>query len=355
MKRVLMVAYFFPPLANSGTQRPLKFSKYLPEFGWEPIVLTVDRPPDDNRDLGLLEEIRPGTKVVRAPMLGDVIGDRVAAPLYPKTVRTRVSAAISWRSRRQFQVPDLYALWRSTARRAALRVFREIGFDAVWATGFPWTSLLVGRDVARITGRPFVADFRDPWIGEDLFNTTTRARDIARHREFERSVLIQADAVVMLEDLLTDGLLEMPNDGRQREVALIPNGYDEADLNAAAPFEPAPPGVARIVFTGAWKEGYGLDRLYNVLRTLLATDPAISTRIQVVAAGFEPGPAARAGLSAIVQELGRVPHAAALGLMKTADALFLPSAEGKRLNYHLPGKLYKSMSPRDAEFWPRVS
>jgi glycosyltransferase involved in cell wall biosynthesis len=344
MKRVLMVAYFFPPLANSGTQRPLKFSTYLPDYGWEPIVLTVGSPPDATSDPELEKEVRPGTRVVRVPMLSDVLSDAATA-IFPRSTRKRIASGVSWRLRQHFHVPDLYALWRPTARQAALRVFKDLGFDAVWATGFPWTSLLVGRDVARLTGRPFVADFRDPWTGEDLFNTTARRREIERNHALERSVLAQADAVVMLEDLLTEGLLEVPNDdGRRREVTLIQNGYDEADLNAAMPYEPPPPGIIRIVFTGAWKDRYGLDRLYGVLRKLLTSEPHLANRIQVVAAGFEPGPAAKAGLDGIVIELGRVSHPVAIGLMKTADVLFLPSAEGKRLAYHLPGKLYEYLA-----------
>jgi hypothetical protein len=343
MKRVLMVAYFFPPVANSGTQRPLKFSKYLPDYGWEPIVLTIDRPPDVSLDPELENEVRPGTRVVRAPMLSDAIGDTMSTIL-PRSTATRLAEGAGWRLRRRFKVPDLYALWRPTARRAALRVFKDVGFDAVWATGFPWTSLLIGRDVARLTGRPFVADFRDPWTGEDLFKTTTTPAELARHRELERSVLTQADAVVMLEDLITDGLLTLPDDGRQRPVELIQNGYDEAEVNAATPYGPPPRGVTRIVFTGAWKGSYGLERLYGALRALLASDPEIARRVQVIAAGFEPGPAARAGVDAVVKELGPVTHGVALGLMKTADLLFLPSAEGKRLTYHLPGKLYEYLA-----------
>ncbi len=148
----------------------------------------------------------------------------------------------------------------------------------------------------------------------------------------------------MLEDLLSDGLLQVPDDGRAREVELIPNGYDDADVEGAEPFDPPPAGVVRIVFTGAWKEGYGLDRLYATLRTLLKTQPQLERKIQVVAAGFEPRSDVRREFGEMVVELGRLPHAAAVGVMKTADVLFLPSAEGKRLIYHLPGKLYRYLA-----------
>ncbi len=119
-------------------------------------------------------------------MMSDVIGDRVASIGFPARARARVSAGLSWRVRRWNQVPDLYASWRPTARRLAVRIFNDVGFDAVWATGFPWTSLLIGRDVSRLTKRPLIADFRDPWLGEDLFRSTTRPGNVERQQKLER-------------------------------------------------------------------------------------------------------------------------------------------------------------------------
>src|SRR5262245_50095307 len=98
--KVLFVAYFYPPLANSGTQRPLKLANYLPEFGWEPLVLTVDTPPDCAIDRQLIEEVRPGTHVTRVKMLSDVVGNAIARPLSgAPRVRASVSSGISWRMR----------------------------------------------------------------------------------------------------------------------------------------------------------------------------------------------------------------------------------------------------------------
>src|SRR5438128_8228914 len=169
-KRVLMVAYLFPPIANSGTQRPLKFAKYLTSCGWEPIVLTADRPPNEQIDPRLLHEVPADIRVLRVPMLNERVGDLLGRSLpVGASARSRFATGISWRLRERWQRPDLYALWRPTARRAAVRAFREIGFDVVYATGFPWTSLLIGRDVSHATGCPLVADFRDPWVADELF------------------------------------------------------------------------------------------------------------------------------------------------------------------------------------------
>ena len=66
-KNVLIIAYHFPPTASSGTFRTLKFVKYLPQFGWNPIVLTVDskHEPLEPMDLALLQKVPEGVRVIR--------------------------------------------------------------------------------------------------------------------------------------------------------------------------------------------------------------------------------------------------------------------------------------------------
>src|SRR5687767_14191286 len=118
-KRVLMIAYLFPPIATSGTQRPWKFAKYLPQCGWEPIVMTAARPPNDQVDERLMRELPPGIRVLRVPMLNERVGDFAAYVGIGAATRARISAGVSWRLRDQWRQPDMYALWRPTARRAA--------------------------------------------------------------------------------------------------------------------------------------------------------------------------------------------------------------------------------------------
>ncbi len=73
MKRVLLLAYLFPPIANSGTQRPLKFAKYLTQYGWEPIVMTASHCEAYQTDPALLDELPKSVRVMRVPMLNELI------------------------------------------------------------------------------------------------------------------------------------------------------------------------------------------------------------------------------------------------------------------------------------------
>jgi hypothetical protein len=169
MKRVLFLAYLFPPIANSGTQRPLKFVKYLSQYGWQPTVVTAAHAGGHRVDTGMLADIPPDVDVVRVPMVNEWARDAIQRVAGGTALGRRFAESINWRMRAHFRRPDLYALWRPMARRAGLRVLRESRHDAIFATGFPWTTLLVGLDLSRATGLPLIADFRDPWVGEDLF------------------------------------------------------------------------------------------------------------------------------------------------------------------------------------------
>jgi glycosyltransferase involved in cell wall biosynthesis len=336
-----MIAYLFPPIANSGTQRPAKFAKYLTPCGWEPIVLTVDRPPNEQVDPRLMHEVPAAIRVLRVPMLNERVGDLLGSIGVGASARSKIVAGVGWRLRHRWRRPDLYALWRPTARRAALRLFKETGFDAVYATGFPWTSLLIGRDVSQATGCPLVADFRDPWATDELFNGGAPAD--ADNVSMERTVVEQASAVISVSDTMTATMAASHPDADPSKFVTIPNGYDPADLMVA----PALRGDRfRIVYAGVWKPGYGPDALYDVVARLAQSAPQLVEDVEVITAGFPPGAAVSRGVSRYITELGVISHQSAVSLMRSADLLYLPNGGDSRQqwNIHLPGKAFEYLA-----------
>jgi glycosyltransferase involved in cell wall biosynthesis len=339
VKRVLCIAFLFPPIANSGTQRPLKFARYLSRYGWEPTVLTAARFDDHRVDQGLLAEMPPGLPIVRVPMLHEKIADIITMLGLGTKLAKRMAAAVGWRMRERRRTPDLYALWRPTAGRAALRLLRHQRFDAIYATGYPWTSLLIGRDVSQATGVPLIADFRDPWSGEDLFGAGSRPRHEALAQE--TTVIAQASAVVTVSETLTRRLAAAHPEAEPSKFVTIHNGFDPADLETPAP---APHQRFRIVFAGVWKDGYNPAPLYDVIEWLKRSAPGTLAGVEIVAAGFEPGEAARRGLSEYITETGVLPHRDAVALMRSADVLFLTNGDGARQQLGLPGKMYEYLA-----------
>jgi glycosyltransferase involved in cell wall biosynthesis len=338
MKRVLMLAYLFPPIANSGTQRPLKFVKYLAEFGWQPTVMTAASCDGHPCDAGLLEDIPPGIDVVRVPMVHEAVAAALRTIAGPR-LGGRLGDAVAWRLRHYHRSPDLYAWWRPTVRRAALRRFRQQPFDAVFATGFPWTSLLAGADIAAATWRPSVSDFRDLWAGESLFPRERRPPH--EERADEHRVVHAARAVTAATTSQARWLsASYPDLGPDHFVA-IHNGFDPDDL--PPPAAPAPGHRFRIVYAGVWKEGYNPSQLYDAIKWLQRAEPRLLEGVEVIAAGFPPGHARRRRVDGIIREPGPLPHGEAVALMQSADLLYLSHADGDR-QWAVPGKLYEYLA-----------
>lgn len=339
MKRVLFLAYLFPPIANSGTQRPLKFVKYLSQYGWQPTVVTAAHADGHRVDPAMLADIPADVRVVRVPMLNEQVRDAVRRLSGGTGLGERLAESLSWRLRERFRRPDLYALWRPAVRRAALRLLPDTPFDAIFATGFPWTTLLAGMDVSKATGLPLIADFRDPWVGEDLFRSERPPAD--EERPLERQVVEHAAAVITVSPTMTKCLVAAYPELDPAKFVTIFNGFDPADLGTPAP---QPHANFRIVFAGVWKEGYNPSPLYDVIGWLKRASPELLAGVEVVAAGFAPGEAARRGLAEHITEVGVLSHQDAVSLMHSADVLFLTNGDGARQQLGLPGKMYEYLA-----------
>lgn len=336
MKRVLAIAYLYPPIFNSGTRRSLEFVNHLPDHGWTPTVLTVDSPDPASCDASLLDEVRPGTRIERAPLWTRHMAPRIAARFARLVDPQRLAGALEWRVRRLWNVPDECASWIPMAVAHALRLHAQEPFDAIYASGWPWSSFLVARQVARRTGLPFVVDYRDLWKPAEVEWDKTSWLQRRLNPGMERRVLRAASGVIATTESFL-GLL--PQELLPPNRFFITNGFDEDDFPPAAA---APAGdCMRIVYTGVWRPGYGPDDLYAAVRLLKEKGAPNLARLKIVAAGYAPGPAREYGIDDIVEERGRVPHAEATALMSGASVLYLPVSKGVYEHASMPGKLFE--------------
>ena len=340
MRRVLFIAYLYPPIANSGTRRSLSFFNHLPDHGWEPNVLTVANPAERLRDDTLLDEIRPGTAVERVPTASAAISRRLAAWLTPAPRQAAAAAGLEWRIDRLLQAPDDVVSWYPPAVRHGVALHRHQPFDVIYASGWPWTAFLVARAIGLKTGCPYVLDYRDTWrpSGTHEWEVQTRLQALV-NPWLERRAARHAAAVVTVTPSLVKVI---GSDAGKTLVHCITNGFEPADFSAPAAALAADDGLIHISYTGVWRPGYGLEDLYRAIQRLKqqGSTPALQ-RLRVSAAGFKPGPARAMGVDDVVQELGPVPHARALHLMQRADALYLPVPLGYYAKASLPGKLFE--------------
>jgi hypothetical protein len=183
VKKLLVIAYFFPPSGAVGVYRTLKFVKYLPEFGWQPVVLTVSNGKFPVYDDSLMKLIPPGVEVHRCASWETLNEgfDRPSSGRRKKTLWSRVHTRLflmwNW-----LAVPDPKIGWVPTATRVARRLMREQGIQHVYISGSPFSSFLIGPRLKKPQADVRVAiDYRDPWTQSITYPRRTALHRRANH------------------------------------------------------------------------------------------------------------------------------------------------------------------------------
>lgn len=328
-----MIAYHFPPQSgSSGVQRTLKFSQYLPQFGWEATVLTAHpraypRTSDDQHCSV------PQGRVHRAFALDSAR-----------------HLALWGRYLRMTALPDRWASWWLGAVPLGVRLARETRFDAIWSTYPIATAHLIGRSLHRRTGLPWIADFRDP-MTDDGYPLDPQVR--RAYGKVEAATLAACSHAVFTTHGARQGYGEkfpsMPSD----RFSVIANGHDEDDFEAAAS-RTSPAGSGGAVFV-LLHSGivYPAERdptaLFGALAQLKhggAIGPA-NFRLVLRAAVHEDllrQQIARHGIGDIVALAPPLPYREALAEMLQADALLV--LQGANCNRQIPAKLYEYLRAR---------
>lgn len=340
-RKVLLIAYEFPPSGGGGVQRVAKFARYLPEFGWDPLVVAAEPVKGRPLDESLAEEVTT-VPVARVPArhVGMAVSRVLAVArgardtLRRRRVERRApseqanSAAASrdpsggFRPGRTAQLtqwlasPDFAAYWVAPAVAAGIRVGREAGVFAVLASSPPFSALVAGARVAEALRVPLVADFRDAWRdnpGTWYPTAWHRNRSLA----LERRVLEWAAAVTCVSPPIEKEALEMGG----HNASVLPNGFDPADV---APWAPDQDPPATIVFMGTLYPALSDPRtLFEAMRLAgKRSGHAAQLRLWIVGrrAPFAIEAAQRAGVADRVDFLGYLPHAEAIATVARADA-----------------------------------
>jgi glycosyltransferase involved in cell wall biosynthesis len=307
-----MVAYHYPPSGAVAAQRPFYFARYLPDFGWEPVVVARRPDPRQPRDASF-----GGPPAARVRL----------SPLEPGRLLGRLPKGCIDPVRRFLFVPDEELGWMLALAAALPGLVARFRPDVLWANSVPTGSLVAAARAARRTRVPLVLDFHNEWTRNMYYAPPTALHDAA-HRALERAAVRAAAAVVTLNPLHTRDLRERFPEARSET---IENGFDPADRVVSA----RPPAGARRVFTYAGAV-YGFQGPAPFLRALAATG---RTDVEVRIVGDRFGQAAPGDWPFPVTVRGHVPHRDLGKVLSEADACFLclesPAAR------QLPAKLYE--------------
>lgn len=350
-----MLARQFPPIGGAGVQRSAGTARHLPEFGWEPIVVTgpaqhVDR--FNPQDPGLLSGIPPATEIHRL---------QGPEPAARSGRRERVD--------RLLQIPAPWGRWWAggaveEGRRAAA------GAEVLLVSCNPYETAPAGARLSAELGLPWVADLEDPWALDEM-----RVHPTALHRRRDlrqmRAALATASAVIMCADEAAERVRRELPGLQERIVTSIPIGAEPEDFDV--PAAEREPGVLRIVHTGTIHTELGVRHretrrarrllggsaidvdvltrshlfLLEAIDRVLAADPSLAGRIELVLAGsLTPGDLAAIGSRSWVRMPGLLPHEQSIALLRSADLLFLPMYDipaGQRAGI-VPYKTYEYLA-----------
>lgn len=223
MKKVLMIAHQFPPIGGSGVQRTVKFVKYLPQFGWEGIVLTRDAKKAQLTDNTLMSEIPENTKIYRTSAW-DFSELPVPFNLAGKYIRRRVL------------IPDGEKLWEIFSYKTAIDVMKNEKIDLIYSTSQPFSTHLLALKVKKaFPDIPWVSDFRDEWTNNAFVKAYNyRPYRVKKEKELEREVFEMSDAIVMNTPVMRDNSVR-DNPDLEYKFHVIPNGFDREDFEGIEP------------------------------------------------------------------------------------------------------------------------
>jgi hypothetical protein len=208
MKRVLIISYYWPPTGGSGVQRWVKFAKYLPAEGWQPVIYTPENPEQLAVDTSLESEIPAEAEIIKTHItepyelykkfLRRSGHSKEAVEVNPVNAQNKSFAqkAAMW-VRGNFFLPDPRCMWIKPSVKYLKKYLEEHPVDLIVSTGPPQSMHLIGRRLALETGIPWIADFRDPWTKIFYFkHLSMTAWTRSWHEKMERKVLDDASAVV---------------------------------------------------------------------------------------------------------------------------------------------------------------
>ena len=358
MRKVLIVAYDFPPAANVAIYRPIKFAQYLPEFGWSPIVLTVRGAKYPKYDARSLDLVPAHTKVYRSRTF-DWFNEGERKPTKGPKKRTLLSRILTRLSLiwGYFMIPDNRVTWVPFGTVAGYRIIKREGIEHVFVTGKPFSAFLIGYMLKKLCGIKLTIDYRDPWTQ----NINYERRSSLHHAietAMERSVIRHSDVVVANTRTNEALLVRDFGSDRPREMFVtIHNGFDKADFDGVAgdKFDKFTITYAGVFYFNigssyARSGGDAVMRTYSPLCFLEAVAAVVSRRediknnmqinfMGVVEKGYDPV-IKDMGLESIVNQLGYLEYQEHLAVLRRSHALLLVLSKGEKSRGWVPSKFF---------------
>ena len=358
-KKVLVIAYYFPPVGGSAVQRTLKFVKYLREYGYEPVVLTTKPDPGLDKysmDASLLPEIPEDIQVVRVKddfSWPDVISKGKAQEI--TEFLYSIAGSEEWmglfleaqKTQPRYILPDKLILWANECVRHVEEYVDMKEIDLIYSTAPYWSPHLAAYFLKQRYGICWVADYRDPWVSNrdyvKLYYPWMTEKEVALDRQLEKKLVKAMDLIVVAGGKWADDFVEgygVPSS----KIREITNGYDEEDF-AKLDVKTEKNSKFTLCYNGA--VGYNRNPIpvLQVLNSMIERNVLRKDEIRWIFNGAISGDYAKKMAANdqyhIVVQNGMLPHRDSLQISMDSDVMVMYGEPGEKGYLNYPGKFYE--------------
>ncbi|MEO8231448.1 MAG: glycosyltransferase family 4 protein [Ignavibacteriota bacterium] len=342
MFKVLVVAYYFPPMGLSGVQRTLKFVKYMKNYNWEPTVITSGNVAYFAHDKSLTKELNDTeVKVIRVS--GSKEPNSVLAKLGTMKPPSEFIRNIFDKLSQTFFIPDNKISWSKLAYKKIDEILSTEKYDALFITCPPFSAFDVISQIKKKHDIPLFADYRDLWYNSYFAFYPTLFHKLL-HKRKEYNALKAADRIIVTNRKIKEKLLSTYPFLTFEDVVIISHGYDKDDFDKIEA-QPKPQNKMVLMYSGIFMVYNTPKYFLKAFKQLTIERPDIASIIELHFVGFlrkeNQKLIRKLNLQSFVKDHGYVNHNEAIAKLKSADVLWFMVGRRRNIDAILPGKVYE--------------
>lgn len=348
MKKVLIISYYWPPAGGPGVQRWLKFAKYLPCFGVQPVMYVPKNPHYPLQDASLVTEVPDGVRVVKKPILEPYSLSRIVS----KNKTQEISSGIIPTQEKQgllqkamlfirgnVFIPDARKFWVNPSVNFLKEFLQKEDINTIITTGPPHSLHLIGMKLQKAINVNWIADFRDPWTSIG-YHEKMKLLEVSRkkHQRLEKQVLLKADRIIVTSNVTKKEFQERTD----VPIKVITNGYDIDEVPVVSSDKDF-----TISHIGSLLSGRNPQQLWQAMGELVREDVGFAQHFKLKLVGVVGSEVMSSieeqGLAPYLQIEGYISHKEALLMQRKSQVLLLIEIDHEQTRAIIPGKLFEYM------------
>ncbi len=346
MYKVLVLAYYYPPMGLSGVQRTLKFTKYMKDYNWEPVVLTAASTGYYAHDNSLLKEAEEAQiKIIRVGGgdLNSKLAKKGTVKIPPEFIRKVLSRISS-----TFFIPDNKKGWAKKAIVKARELLKNENYDLIFVSAPPFSVINMAVQLKSEFNIPLMIDYRDLWLGNQFAFYPTPFHKYL-HKKMEYKALKAADKIIATNRRMKEKIIHNYKFLTFEDIFIISHGFDPADFEDL-PLEKKPNNKMRLTYSGIFYEYITPQYFLKAFKAITEERPDIAQNIELHFVGYLRANNRRLirklNLQGFVKEFGYLNHRDALIKICSSDVLWMMVGNGRNSDTISSGKLYEYFGTR---------